>query len=148
MLIIAFLCSVAGTFLNGTDTGNTAANMILGYFIGVEDKAGQVMFGEGELCYYHISTPDALICITTAITMFGIYNFIGKHLSDRATKFVFRIGTDMTAFYFIHWIFVALIVQLFLNLVRGTTAPFHAVYPDSCGDDHSSFPDTGRCLEL
>lgn len=177
MLVIAFLCSMAGTLLNGTDTGNTAANIILGYFIGIEDKAGKVMsyfvymnwlimpvsgyifgkklrrmkdktlfyriastscflvtlpyflirirdrqgmFGEGELCYYHISTPDVLICITTAITMFGIYYFIGKQLSDRATRLVFRIGTNMTAFYFIHWIFVALIVQLFLNLIRGT----------------------------
>lgn len=78
------------------------------------------MFGEGELCYYHIITPDVLICITTAVTMFGIYYFIGKHLSERAVKLVYRIGTDMTVFYFIHWIFVALTVQLCLNLVRGT----------------------------
>lgn len=177
MLVIAFLCSIAGTLLNGIDTGNAATNIILGYFIGIEDQAGQVMsyfvylnwlimpvsgyvfgkrllrmkdkvlfyriasiscflatlpyflikignrqgmFGEGELCYYHIGTPDVLSCITTAVTMFGIYYFIGRHLSEKATKLVFRIGTDMTAFYFIHWIFVALIVQLFLNLVRGT----------------------------
>lgn len=177
MVGIALLGSMAGTLLNGVDVGSVPGNMILGYFIGVEDAAGKVlsyfvylnwlimpvsgyvfgkllkrmkdkdlfyrmavpvcllvavpyyvlhirnrigMFGLGESCYYHVTTPDVLICLVTAIGMYGIYYFIGKHLPQKAVAAAYRIGADMTAFYFIHWLFVAGIVYLGLYLIRGT----------------------------
>ena len=43
MVGIALLGSMAGTLLNGVDVGSVPGNMILGYFIGVEDAAGEVL---------------------------------------------------------------------------------------------------------
>ena len=43
MLIIALICSVVGTLLNGIDAGETAVNIILGHLIGIEDADGMVM---------------------------------------------------------------------------------------------------------
>ena len=177
MVGIALLGSMAGTLLNGVDVGSVPGNMILGYFVGVEDAAGEVlsyfvylnwlimpvsgyvfgkllkrmkdknlfyrmavpvcllvavpyyvlhirnrigMFGLGESCYYHVTTPDVLICLVTAIGMYGIYYFIGKHLPQKAVAAAYRIGADMTAFYFIHWLFVAAVIYLGLYLMRGT----------------------------
>ena len=40
MVGIALLCSIIGTLLNGVDVGSVPGNMILGYFVGVEDAAG------------------------------------------------------------------------------------------------------------
>ena len=177
MLGTALLCSIAGTLLNGVDVGSVPGNILLGYFIGVEDAAGKVlsyfvylnwlimpvsgyvfgkllkrmkdkdlfyrmavpacllvgvpyyvlhirnrigMFGLGEACYYHVTTPDVLICLVTAIGMYGIYYFIGKHLPPKAVAVANRIGTDMTAFYFIHWLFIAGIVDLGIYLIRRT----------------------------
>ena len=177
MVGIALLCSIVGTLLNGLDVGSVTGNIILGYFVGVEDAAGDVlsyfvylnwlimpvsgyvfgkllkriqnkclfygiavpvcllialpymvlhiknrigMFGLGEACYYHVSTPDVLICLVIAIGNYGIYYFFGKLLSQKAIAVACRIGTDMTAFYFIHWLFVSLIVHLGLYLIRGT----------------------------
>lgn len=177
MVGIALLCSIIGTLLNGVDVGSVPGNMILGYFVGVEDAAGEVlsyfvylnwlimpvsgyvfgkllkrmkdkdlfyrmavpvcllvavpyyvlrirnrigMFGLGESCYYHVTTPDVLICLVTAIGMYGIYYFIGKHLPQKAVAAAYRIGADMTAFYFIHWLFVAAVIYLGVYLIRGT----------------------------
>ena len=88
------------------------------YVLRIRNRIG--MFGLGESCYYHVTTPDVLICLVTAIGMYGIYYFIGKHLPQKAVAAAYRIGADMTAFYFIHWLFVAGIVYLGLYLIRGT----------------------------
>lgn len=76
------------------------------YVLHIRNRIG--MFGLGESCYYHVTTPDVLICLVTAIGMYGIYYFIGKHLPQKAVAAAYRIGADMTAFYYIHWLFVAL----------------------------------------
>lgn len=88
------------------------------YVLHIRNQIG--MFGLGEACYYHVTTPDVLICLVTAIGMYGIYYFIGKHLPEKVVGTACRIGTDMTAFYFIHWLFVSQIVYLGLYLIRGT----------------------------
>ena len=54
--------------------------------------------------------------------MYGIYYFIGKHLPQKAVAAAYRIGADMTAFYFIHWLFVAGIVYLGLYICYTATA--------------------------
>lgn len=88
------------------------------YWIGISRRLG--MFGDGENCYYHVTTPDVFICILTALGMLGIYYWIGSRLSEKVIRVVGQIGKDMTAFYFIHWILVAGSVHLGLYIIRGT----------------------------
>ena len=88
------------------------------YAVGISRRLG--MFGDGENCYYHVTTPDVLVCILTALGMLGIYYWIGSRLSEKAIRVVGQIGKDMTAFYFIHWILVAGSVHLGLYIIRGT----------------------------
>ncbi len=88
------------------------------YAVGISRRLG--MFGDGENCYYHVTTPDVMVCILTALGMLGIYYWIGSRLSEKAIRVVGQIGKDMTAFYFIHWILVAGSVHLGLYIIRGT----------------------------
>jgi len=88
------------------------------YAVGISRRLG--MFGDGENCYYHVTTPDVLVCILTALGMLGIYYWIGSRISEKAIRVVGQIGKDMTAFYFIHWILVAGSVHLGLYIIRGT----------------------------
>lgn len=86
--------------------------------IGIRNRLG--MFGEGENCYYHVTTPDMLICIATAVGMLGIYYALGSRLSPKAVQIVGKIGKNMTAFYFIHWILVSFVIRLGLYVATGT----------------------------
>lgn len=43
MIAVSFGMSLIGTALNGLDVGNPAGNILLGYFVGTEDKAGLVI---------------------------------------------------------------------------------------------------------
>ena len=177
MLIIALICSVAGTLLNGIDAGETAVNIILGHLIGIEDADGMVMadfvllnwlivpvcgylfgkrlrhvkdkkrlyqlispicllicavyfsvgiigsrgmFGEGQNCYYHITTPDVFICILLSLGMLGVHYFVMHHIPQQCAAVIDKISRELTSIYCIHWVFVVFITNIFLYIARGT----------------------------
>lgn len=177
MALIAFVCSILGTILNGTDVKTPVGNIALGYLIGTEDAAGKVvsdfvlcnwlivpicgylfgkrlqrakdkgafyrrispvcilfsilyfiigiggsygMFGDGENCYYHIVTWDALACVVTAIGLFGIHYAIDQRLPKKLMENISYVGQNMTKVYCVHWVILVYIVNLGIYIIRGT----------------------------
>lgn len=89
------------------------------YFsIGIVQERG--MFGEGQNCYYHITTGDVLVCLTAAVGILGVYYYIVRFFPESAMKVIRDISRNLNATYCIHWVFVMFITNLILFCMRGT----------------------------
>jgi hypothetical protein len=89
------------------------------YFaLGIYFKFG--MFGEGQNCYYHISTPDILAGIAAAIGMIGLYYPISKVLGKKCTDWISRVARNINAVYCIHWVLVSWIAIVLVDILQGS----------------------------
>lgn len=89
------------------------------YFaVGISLRRG--MFGEGQNCYYHITTWDCLASLAAAVGMLGICYPIARRLPGRVMKWVGEISRNINAIYCIHWVLVVLSTNLALYILRGT----------------------------
>ena len=88
------------------------------FVVGIRNSSG--MFGDGENCYYHIITPDALACIVTALALLGIHYAINSRLPQTWQNVVGHIGGMMTLVYCLHWVILVYTVNLGIYIVRGT----------------------------
>ena len=79
------------------------------------------MFGEGQNCYYHMVFSDVFASLFLTIGMLGVYYFIFKILPPRLFYIAWSISENITLIYFIHWVLVSVVVNLFMYIVRGTT---------------------------
>lgn len=177
MILIAAVCSLAGTYLSGTDVKAPIGNIFLGYLIGTEDAAGMVisdfpllnwllfpvcgyvygtilkrvahkkkfyllmsfpamaaalvyggigiskgfgMFGEGQNCYYHITSPDAAASLLLALGMLGVYYLICERLPEKMMKIIKEISSNTTPVYCIHWVMISFVVNVLIYQIRGT----------------------------
>lgn len=91
----------------------------LSYF-GIGIANGYGMFGDGQACYYHVVTRDALACIVSSTAMLGTYYLICVRLSAAARRVIFTFSANLTTVYVIHWILVSAIVRVGIYAVRGT----------------------------
>lgn len=87
-------------------------------FFGIRGEIG--MFGEGQNCYYHITTPDVLISILAAVGMLGIYAAVAHYLPDAVMRFFSEVSRNINSIYCIHWIFVSMITGVLLYCINGT----------------------------
>ena len=81
---------------------------------------GLGMFGEGENCYYHLSTMDAAASLCAAVGVLGPYYLLAPLLPKRAADVVREGSRNINAFYCIHWILLAWIIDLGFYISRGT----------------------------
>ena len=89
------------------------------YFpIGIHHKWG--MFGDGQNCYYHMSTWDVFLSLCLTIGLLGIWLVVTGVLPERVMAFFRHISRDITPFYCIHWVFVRWITNVILYIVNGT----------------------------
>lgn len=89
------------------------------YFtVGISRRWG--MFGEGQNCYYHISTWDCLASLAAAVAVLGICYVAAERLPRRALSLVGGMSRNVNAIYCIHWVLVAYSVHLGLYILRGT----------------------------
>lgn len=91
---------------------------VIYFIVGIKGSLG--MFGEGENCYYHIVTWDALACVVTAVGLLGIHYAIDYRLPDVLMQKISHIGQLMTKVYCIHWVLLVYIVNLGMYMIRGT----------------------------
>lgn len=90
------------------------------YFtIGIYRETG--MFGEGQNCYYHMIFSDVLASLCLTVGMIGLYYFIMKIMPSRLFGIALNISEHITEIYFIHWVIVSFVVNLFMYIMRGTT---------------------------
>lgn len=95
--------------------------IITAIYFSVGIASGSGMFGEGENCYYHMTTRDAISSVFAAIGMLGVYSLIAPHLSQKIYAVVFDVSRNITAVYCIHWIFVTCVIDVIFYIARGTT---------------------------
>lgn len=89
------------------------------YFsIGIMNGFG--MFGEGENCYYHLSTLDAMASLFAAIGMLGIYYVLIRYLPHWIFVCAGDISRNINKIYCIHWVILVMSIDVVLYLVQGT----------------------------
>ena len=78
------------------------------------------MFGEGQNCYYHLHTLDALATLCSSVGVFGIYYLILNYLPHWAIRVIESISRNINTTYSIHWIIISFVVNVGLYILRGT----------------------------
>ena len=92
---------------------------IVYFALGIYHEVG--MFGEGQNCYYHMIFSDVLASLCLTVGMIGIYYFIWKVFPKKMFYVAWTISENITEVYFIHWVLVSFVVNLFMYIIRGTT---------------------------
>lgn len=88
------------------------------FFIGIRYRLG--MFGEGQNCYYHITTWDCAASLAAAVASLGMCYAAARHIPDRVMERVAGISRNINAVYCIQWVLVAVSINLALYGARGT----------------------------
>ena len=97
-----------------------AITVAIVYFTyGIYHEVG--MFGEGQNCYYHMVFSDVLASLCLTLGMMGVYHFIRKIIPKKLFFIAWSISENITPVYFIHWVLVSFVVNLFMYVIRGTT---------------------------
>lgn len=86
--------------------------------IGIRNEWG--MFGEGQNCYYHMSTWDWFICLCLTLGILGVWYVVSRFLPPLIMGFFTWVSRSITAFYCIHWVIVRSITNVILYIARGT----------------------------
>lgn len=92
---------------------------IVYFTLGIYFERG--MFGEGQNCYYHMIFSDVLASLCLTVGMIGVYYFILKIFRGKMFYVAWSISENITPIYFIHWVLVSFVVNLFMYVIRGTT---------------------------
>ena len=79
------------------------------------------MFGEGQNCYYHMIFSDVIASLCLTFGLIGLYHFIVKIMPKKLFYIAWSISENITPIYFIHWVLVSFVVNLFMYVIRGTT---------------------------
>ena len=88
------------------------------YFFGIRDMIG--MFGAGENCYYHLTTPDALVSLASTLGLMGFFAAAAYILPQAVRRFFTYISRNITEVYCVHWVLVRMIVNVGVYAVAGT----------------------------
>jgi len=78
------------------------------------------MFGEGQNCYYHLITTDAAASLCAALGLLGVYHWLVRYLPQRVLVVAQDVSGNINAVYCIHWALIAMSVNVFLYVWRGT----------------------------
>ena len=78
------------------------------------------MFGEGQNCYYHMITPDAIASLAAAVGVLGIYHVLSGHIPNRILSLAGEISHNINSVYCIHWVLVMVSIDVVIYIIRGT----------------------------
>lgn len=87
-------------------------------YIGITQRTG--VFGEGQLCYYHISTYDILGALCAAVARLGLFYALSLVVPDFIKSFAKASGQNVTCVYCIQWVLIVVITNLVIYIPRGT----------------------------
>ena len=91
---------------------------IVYFSVGIINGFG--MFGEGQNCYYHLSTPDAIVSLAAALGMLGIYYVLSRYIPNRILSLTGEISRNINAVYCIHWVIVMVSLDVVIYIVQET----------------------------
>jgi uncharacterized membrane protein len=92
---------------------------IVYFTYGIRNEVG--MFGEGQNCYYHMIFSDVLASLCITVAMVGVYYVILKIFPKKMFYIAWSMSENITAIYFVHWVLVSMVVNVWMYIVRGTT---------------------------
>ena len=78
-----------------------------------------MMGGSGANVFYHMSLPEAFVCIVFVIANLGIYYRITKHMTVRAIAIVEDMSRSLMGIYFVQWCLVMWTIDLIIYPLRG-----------------------------
>lgn len=61
--------------------------------------------------FYHMTTPEALVCCCAAVSALGMYYALSRLLPQAVSNFAVRISRNLTTIYIIHWILIGFTVM-------------------------------------
>lgn len=99
---------------------STAGALAAGIYFAVGISRGTGMFGEGQNCYYHISTGDCLASLAAAVGSLGFCYLAARRLPERGAAWVGGISRNINTIYCIHWVLVVFSTNLALYILRGS----------------------------
>ncbi len=91
---------------------------IVYFILGIRSRTG--MFGVSESCFYHLAFSDAIASLILTLALIGLYYFLSLILPQWFLRLAGTVSRNITEVYFIHWIFVSVITDLLLYIVRGS----------------------------
>ena len=80
-----------------------------------------MMMGEGANVFYHMTTPEAFICIIACIGFLNIPYYISKIVPENLKRPIERVSRNVNTIYCIHWVIVFWIVDLLIYCINGST---------------------------
>lgn len=86
-----------------------------------------MMMGEGDNVFYHMSTPEAFVCIISCIGLLIIPYYLSKVIPEKWKAPIIRVSRSVTIVYCIHWVLVYWSIYLGLVLLKGD--PYLAPIP-------------------
>jgi len=78
-----------------------------------------MMMGEGANVFYHMTTPEAFICIIACIGFLIIPYYLAKIIPESWKKPMTSVSRNVNSIYCIHWVLVFWIVDVLLTLIKG-----------------------------
>ncbi|MCQ2418638.1 MAG: hypothetical protein MJ085_02525 [Clostridia bacterium] len=84
--------------------------------LAIPNKLG--MMSEDLNMYYHLTTPEALLCIVATLTVFGMYYGLSRLLPDAVSRFAIRISKNLTKIYIIHWILIGFSLAAIITAIQ------------------------------
>jgi len=91
---------------------------VIYFATGIASERG--MFGEGQNCYYHITTADAAAAMMAAIGLFGVYYALEKYIPKPLHDLIYTMSKGVTVIYCVQWVLVVYTTNVILYSVRGT----------------------------
>jgi uncharacterized membrane protein len=91
---------------------------IIYFSIGINNGYG--MFGEGQNCYYHITTNDVLSTLFAAYAVLGIYYFLANYIGEKVMAVITETSRNVSLVYCIHWVLVVIVTNIIIYSIRGT----------------------------
>ena len=80
-----------------------------------------MMMGEGANVFYHMTTPEAIICILAFIGTLMFSYYLSKIIPEKLKKPIESISRNVNSIYCIHWVLVFWTVDIGLYLLKGDT---------------------------
>lgn len=83
-------------------------------------RNGLGMFGEGQNCYYHMSTLDSIICLALTVGLLGVYFVLARYIPEKVMAGIRDMSRNINVIYCVHWVILAICIYVILYIARGT----------------------------
>lgn len=78
-----------------------------------------MMMGEGANVFYHMTTPEAIICILACIGFLIIPYYLSMIIPEKLKKPIESVSRNVNSVYCIHWVLVFWTVDLLVYNIKG-----------------------------